>query len=95
MARGHRRAGGGYLTEYALEHGDLPGSRAVFRNVLVPRWTGPTSESEVDVLMVHETGVYVMESKNYAGWIFGSAEQPQWTQALEGGHKNRFYNCLT
>ena len=85
---------GEYLTEYALEHGDLPGRRAVFRNVLVPRSTGPTSESEVDVLMVHETGVYVMESKNYEGWIFGSAEQPQWTQTLEGGHKNRFYNPI-
>ena len=35
---------GEYLTEYALEHGDLPGRRAVFRNVLVPRSTGPTSE---------------------------------------------------
>ncbi len=44
--------------------------------------------------MVHETGVYVMESKNYAGWIFGSAEQRQWTQTLEGGHKNRFYNPI-
>ena len=85
---------GEYLTEYALQHGDLPGRRAVFRNVLVPRTSGPTSESEVDVLMVHETGVYVMESKNYAGWIFGSAEQRQWTQTLEGGHKNRFYNPI-
>ncbi len=85
---------GEYLTEYALEHGDLPGRRAVFRNVLVPRSSGPTSESEVDVLMVHETGVYVMESKNYAGWIFGDAEQRQWTQTLERGHKNRFYNPI-
>lgn len=85
---------GEYLTEYALEHGDLPGRRAVFRNVLVPRASGPTSESEVDVLMIHETGIYVMESKNYAGWIFGGAEQRQWTQTLEGGHKNRFYNPI-
>ena len=42
---------GEYLTEYALEHGDLPGRKAVFRNVLVPRSTGPTGESEVDVLL--------------------------------------------
>lgn len=85
---------GEYLTKYALEHGDLPGRKAVFRNVLVPRASGPTSDSEVDVLMIHETGIYVMESKNYAGWIFGSAEQYQWTQTLEGRHKNRFYNPI-
>ena len=83
---------GEYLTEYALEHGDLPGRRAVFRNVLVPRSTGPTSESEVDVLMLHATGIYVMESKNYGGWIFGSADQRQWTQTFENGTKERFYN---
>ncbi len=85
---------GEYLTEYALEHGDLPGRRAVFRNVLVPRSNGPTNESEVDVLLLHETGIYVMESKNYAGWIFGIEGQTQWTQTLEGGHKNRFYNPI-
>lgn len=85
---------GEYLTEYALEHGDLPGRRAVFRNVLVPRMTGPTSESEIDVLMLHETGIYVMESKNYGGWIFGSADQRQWTQAFENGTKERFYNPI-
>ena len=83
---------GEYLTEYALEHGDLPGRRAVFRNVLVPRSSGPTGESEVDVLLLHETGVYVMESKNYGGWIFGSESQRQWTQTFENGTKERFYN---
>lgn len=85
---------GEYLTEYALEHGYLPGRRAVFRNVLVPRMTGPTSESEIDVLMLHETGIYVMESKNYGGWIFGSADQRQWTQTFENGTKERFYNPI-
>lgn len=85
---------GEYLTEYALVHGELPGRKAVFRNVLVPRSTGPTSESEVDVLMLHETGIYVMESKNYAGWIFGSESQSQWAQTLENGTKERFYNPI-
>ena len=93
----HREGVGGlgeYLTEYALKHGNLPGRSVVFRNVLVPRTTGPTSESEVDVLMLHETGIYVLESKNYSGWIFGSADDTQWTQSLEGGQKKRFYNPI-
>lgn len=85
---------GEYLTEYAMEHGNIPGRRAVFRNVLVPRSKGPTSESEVDVLMLHEAGIYVMESKNYSGWIFGSEDDEKWTQTLEKGYKTRFYNPI-
>ena len=68
---------GEYLTEYALEHGNL-GNIAVFPNVIVPRMSGPTSTSEIDVVMLHEKGVFVIESKNYSGWIFGSEEQRNW-----------------
>ena len=85
---------GEYLIEYGIEHGKLPGRIEVFRNVLVPRKKGPTDESEVDVLLLHETGLYVIESKNYSGWIFGSERQRQWTQTLEGGKKERFYNPI-
>lgn len=35
-----------------------------------------------------------MESKNYGGWIFGSEGQTQWTQTLEGGKQERFYNPI-
>ena len=85
---------GEYLTEYQLEHAYLAGSSHVFRNVLVPREGGPTTESEIDVLLLHGTGIYVMESKNYDGWIFGSASQQKWTQSLPGGRKNHFYNPI-
>ena len=85
---------GEYLIEYGIEHGKLPGRIEVFRNVLVPRKKGPTDESEVDVLLLHETGLYVIESKNYSGWIFGSEGQRQWTQTLESGKKERFYNPI-
>ena len=84
---------GEYLTEYALEHGDL-GDVAVFSNVIVPRTKGPTSTSEIDVLMLHEKGIYVIESKNYSGWIFGSADQRNWTVSLNANTKERFYNPI-
>jgi len=84
---------GEYLTEYALEHGDL-GNVAVFSNVIVPRPSGPTSTSEVDVVMLHEKGVFVFESKNYSGWVFGSADQLKWTVTLDAGAKERFYNPI-
>ena len=84
---------GEYLSEYALEHGDL-GEIAVYSNVLVPRESGPTSTSEIDVLMLHEKGIFVIESKNYSGWIFGSADQQKWTMCLKGGAKEHFYNPI-
>lgn len=84
---------GEYLTEYALEHGDL-GDIAVFSNVIVPRSSGPTSTSEIDVVMLHEKGVFVFESKNYSGWIFGSADQRNWTVTFNANSKERFYNPI-
>ena len=84
---------GEYLTEYALEHGNL-GKIAVFSNVIVPRASGPTSTSEIDVVMLHEKGVFVIESKNYSGWIFGSADQRNWTVTFNANSKERFYNPI-
>ena len=84
---------GEYLTEYALEHGGL-GEAAVFSNVIVPRSSGPTSTSEIDVVMLHEKGIFVIESKNYSGWIFGSADQRNWTVSFNSKAKERFYNPI-
>ena len=84
---------GEFLTEYALEHGGL-GEAAVFSNVIVPRSSGPTSTSEIDVIMLHEKGVFVIESKNYSGWIFGSADQRNWTVTFNANSKEQFYNPI-
>lgn len=84
---------GEYLGEYALTHGNL-GEQAVFKNLLVPRMTGPTATSEIDLLMVHEKGIFVCESKNYSGWIFGNESQQNWTVSLKGGRKEHFYNPI-
>lgn len=34
--------------------------------------------SEIDLILLHETGIYVVESKNYSGWIKGDENQEQW-----------------
>ena len=49
--------------------------------------------TEIDLLMIHEKGIFVFESKNYSGWIFGNEHQKYWTQLLDyGKEKHRFYN---
>lgn len=82
---------GEYYIDFALTNHNLDGKFSVFRNVYVPCGN---KTSEVDLIMVHEKGIFVFESKNYSGWIFGSEDQLQWTQSLNGGQKNHFYNPI-
>ena len=68
------------------------GYRKILKNIYVPYGNQTT---EIDVVMIHETGIYVIESKNYSGWIFGNENQKQWTQMLNSYTKKRFYNMGT
>lgn len=65
------------------------GSR-ILTNIYLPADNGRTSE--IDLLMVHSTGIYVFESKNCSGGIFGDEKGRNWTQSLKGGKKISFYN---
>lgn len=48
---------------------------------------------QIDHIYVGKQGVFVIETKNYSGDIYGGAEQKEWTQVLAGGNvKNTFYN---
>ncbi len=73
----------------------LEGEKIFLFNAYLPREEGTT---EVDVIMLHETGVYVFESKNYGGWIFGTDNQRTWTQTFPKGkgksHKEHFFNPI-
>lgn len=58
----------------------------------MPKDGAVVDAAELDVLMLHERGVFVFESKNYSGWIFDSENQQMWTQSLNRYTKTRFYN---
>lgn len=74
----------------------IKGRKAFLPNCYIPKHNGGTTE--IDLIFLHESGVYVIESKNYSGWIFGDEEQEYWTQCLQsvGGvaEKKQFYNPL-
>ena len=53
-----------------------------------------TSLVEIDVMFICQKGIFVFESKNYSGWIFGNEKDQYWTASLAGGQKNRFYNPI-
>ncbi|MED1601722.1 nuclease-related domain-containing protein [Alkalihalophilus marmarensis] len=81
---------GEFMTYYTLEK--LEGSYKLLSNLYIPRKNGTTTE--IDLMMIHKTGIYVVESKNYSGWIYGHENQQYWTQTLENKKKNRFYNPI-
>ncbi len=49
--------------------------------------------TQIDHVIVSPYGVFVIETKNMTGWIFGSERQATWTQVL-GRQKNTFQNPL-
>lgn len=64
----------------------------ILANVYLSKEDGSTTE--IDVMMVDPTGIYVFESKNFSGWIFGDEKGKNWTQSLKGGKKIKFYNPI-
>ena len=52
-----------------------------FHDVIVSTHNGTT---QIDHVLVSPFGVFIIETKNFRGWIFGSENQPRWTQSLYG-----------
>ncbi|EGR0130598.1 nuclease, partial [Vibrio vulnificus] len=60
------------------------------RNVTLPTDDGTT---QIDHIVVSRFGIFVVETKNMKGWIFGSKSQKQWTQKVYR-HSSKFQNPL-
>lgn len=54
----------------------------------------PTGTTQIDHIIVSKFGVFVIETKNMSGWIFGDVDQAQWTQSFPGRSKFKFQNPL-
>lgn len=73
---------GEYHTYLKLRKFEREGAKFLF-NVYIPKDNEQTTE--IDVLMISKKGIFVFESKNYSGWIFGSQNQKNWYQTLPVG----------
>ena len=86
---------GEYLVYKNLQYFETKGAKFLF-NVYIPK--ANTETTEIDVLMIYEYGIFVFESKNYGGWIFGDESKKHWHQTLPKGrgkaHKESFYNPI-
>lgn len=61
----------------------------IFNNLTLATKDGST---QIDHVVVSPYGIFVIETKDYSGWIFGSKEGKVWTQVLPGDNKNTFQN---
>ena len=53
-------------------------------NITLPT---PDGTTQIDHVFVSKYGIFVLETKNLQGWIFGGEKQAQWTQKI---YKNSF-----
>ena len=83
-ARGERRVAG------RLREG-LPPEYVVVNDLYLPLDDGTTTQ--IDHVVVGPTGIFVIETKNYSGWIFANASSAKWTQTLYR-KKSQFQNPL-
>ena len=49
--------------------------------------------TQVDHVVLSRYGIFVIETKNMSGWIFGGKAQARWTQVMRR-HKSQFQNPL-
>lgn len=83
---------GEYLTSRIIEKNALTSHKQLV-NVYVPK-RNSDELTEVDLLYIDRTGLYIIESKNYSGWIFGNEAHQNWTQSMPNKKKFKFYNPI-
>ncbi|MBQ0138449.1 MAG: NERD domain-containing protein [Kurthia sp.] len=70
----------------------LPGEFLLYNNLYIPistdKWT------EIDLVIVHEKGIFVFESKNYTGLVEGEAHEQQWSKTYSESYNQKFYNPI-
>lgn len=62
----------------------------VINNIVLKR---DTKTSQIDHVVISDFGIFVIETKNYKGWIVGNEKSEHWTQVLFK-RKQRFYNPI-
>jgi len=66
-----------------LDHKDY----FLFNNLSIP--SEHNGSSQIDHIIVSRFGVFVIESKDYSGWIFGHKHRKEWTATYRGRRNRR------
>src|SRR5690554_6099030 len=69
------------LKNLALKHGGIELHDFMFKT--------ETSSSQIDNMLLTSKAIYMIEAKNYNGFIFGSEEQENWTVIIKHVNQKR------
>ena len=83
------RRGEAFVNKYAIKY--LTEEYYLLNNVTLEITDGTT---QIDHIVISPYGVFVIETKNKSGWIYGSERQKNWTQTFPTGDKYSFQNPL-
>lgn len=77
----------GMLSRIAEQRGGY-----VINDVIIPNGN---RTAQIDHIYFAKNGVFLIETKNYSGRVYGNEEQTYWTQVLSyGNEKNSLYNPI-
>jgi hypothetical protein len=68
----------------------------ILNNLFIPVDSNNNSNrdfTEIDLILINSSGLYVIESKNYKGWIFGNEKDNYWTKTYYN-EKYKFNNPI-
>ena len=87
--------GKGYYGEYLVFcelYKHVEGNCKILMNLNIP--VNDSKTTEIDLLLIHETGLYVFEIKHYKGVIYGKDTDNLWTQYFRTAPNHTFTNPI-
>ncbi len=87
--------GKGYYGEYLVFnhlYTDIPGMSKILMNCEIPAEGNKTTE--IDLILIHETGMYSFEMKHYKGDIYVNLDGDIWTQYFRTQSNEVFHNPI-
>ena len=64
--------------------GNIPKEKYVINDLLL---YNDSKSHQIDHIIIRKTGIFVIETKNYSGQIYGQDNQKEWTQVLAYGRE--------
>ncbi|TSI06166.1 nuclease-related domain-containing protein [Lysinibacillus sp. BW-2-10] len=54
----------------------------------------PTTNHKIDAILVHQSGIYILNLQQFNGWIYGREQDEAWAEARHKNKLNKFTNPL-
>lgn len=75
----------------------LPEDYLVINDVIIPDQVTDSNKkytTQIDHVVVAPFGIFVIETKNYSGWIFGDEKSKRWKQTFKTTEAHYLYNPI-